>query len=319
MKYRISVLFGAVSYGILSTIVSKAYGHGYTLGQVVGCQLAVGCLLAWLLVLGMHLKSRRGNLSNAESASPERQGFAKATWKQRLLLMAAGMPTGLTGLLYYQSLRYIPNSLAILLLFQFTWMGVLVQSIGQRRRPSGIQLFTLVVLLGGTLLAAGILDQGLSAFNALGLLFGLSAAASYTLFILFNGKAVPTMAPAHRSAWMITGAVIFVFVLFPPEFLTDASLLIGLLPFGLLLGLFGAFLPPVLFAIGVPHIGGGLAGILGAAELPVAVMLSAVVLHEQVTGIQWAGVLIVLIGVALPELVRHKRGPRSPAAHAVEF
>lgn len=310
MKYRLSVLLGAVSYGILSTIVSKAYGHGYTLGQVVGCQLAVGFVLAWLLALIIQLRRRRSANSMPSS---------KASWKQRLLLMAAGMPTGLTGLLYYESLRYIPNSLAILLLFQFTWMGVLVQAIGQRRRPNGIQLITLVVLLGGTLLAAGMLDQGLGAFNGLGLFFGLASAVSYTLFILLSGKAVPAMHPARRSAWMITGALLFVFILFPPGFLLDGSLLIGLLPFGLLLGMFGAFLPPVLYAIGVPHIGGGLAGILGAAELPVAVMLSSVVLHEHVTEVQWAGVVLVLLGVALPELVRRKRGPGAPVARAVEL
>ncbi|MNW65137.1 EamA-like transporter family protein [compost metagenome] len=71
-----------------------------------------------------------------------------------------------------------------------------------------------------------------------------------------------------------------------------------------MLGLFGAFIPPVLFAIGVPHIGGGMAGILGAAELPVAVLLSSFVLHEQVSGLQWTGVVLVLLGVMLPELYK---------------
>ncbi|NOU98502.1 EamA family transporter, partial [Paenibacillus sp. LMG 31457] len=82
------------------------------------------------------------------------------SWRHRVILMIAGVPTAVTGLLYYQSLRYIPNSLAILLLFQFTWMGVLINSVEQRRRPNGIMLITLTVLFGGTLLAAGILDQG---------------------------------------------------------------------------------------------------------------------------------------------------------------
>lgn len=71
--------------------------------------------------------------------------------------------------------------------------------------------------------------------------------------------------------------------------------------------MFGAFLPPVLFAIGVPHIGEGLTGILGASELPVAVFLSAIVLHEHVSALQWAGVMLVMLGVALPELMRRIR------------
>jgi drug/metabolite transporter (DMT)-like permease len=316
MKYAVAVFLGAVSYGILSTIVVKAYGEGYQLGEVVGSQLLVGFVLSWLLALFTRIYSarkrrhtaRHSAVGAAASTGTMRPGL---TWKQRLLLMSAGMPTALTGLLYYQSLRSIPNSLAIILLFQFTWMGVLMHSVRKRQRPSNLMLMTLAVLFGGTLLAAGILDQGLSHFDALGVVLGLLAAVSYSLFVLFSGKAVPSAEPAYRSAWMITGGLILVFILFPPAFLFNGLIWGHLLLFGLLLGLFGAFIPPVLFAAGVPHIGEGMAAILGASELPVAVMLSAIVLHESVSALQWAGVVLVLLGVALPELV--KRLPRTRA------
>jgi drug/metabolite transporter (DMT)-like permease len=104
---------------------------------------------------------------------------------------------------------------------------------------------------------------------------------------------------------MITGGMIFVFLLFPPSFLVNGALLNGLLAFGFMLGLFGAFLPPVLYAFGVPHIGEGLTGILGAAELPVAVLLSSFVLHEHVSLLQWSGIILVLLGIALPEMLKH--------------
>ncbi|WP_276358222.1 EamA family transporter [Cohnella caldifontis] len=310
MKYRLAVLFGAICYGILSTIVTKAYSKGYMLGEVVGSQLTTGFLLAWLLVLFMKWKEWKNGQTKRDAISAP-----NPSWKQRVILMAAGVPTAVTGLLYYESIRYIPNSIAIILLFQFTWMGVLIQSVGQRRRPNGIMLLTLVVLLGGTLLAAGIPDQGFAGFNGVGVLFGFLSAISYSIFILLNGKAVPSIHPAYRGAWMITGGMLFVFVMFPPGFLVNGALLDGLLPYGLMLGLFGAFLPPVLFAIGVPRIGEGLTGILGAAELPVAVILSAVVLHENVSGIQWIGVLTVLLGVMLPEIIKRKGGSSEISWH----
>jgi len=54
----------------------------------------------------------------------------------------------------------------------------------------------------------------------------------------------------------------------------------------------------LLFAVG-PHIGGNVAGILGAAELQF-IMLSAIVLHEQVGLAMGEGVMIVhCFGVAL--------------------
>jgi len=236
---------------------------------------------------------------------------AQLTWKQRVFLMLAGTPTAITGLLYYESLRYIPNSLAIILLFQFTWMGVLIHAISQRKRPNSIMLFTLFILFGGTLLAAGIIEQGLARFNWIGVMLGLLSAVSYSLFILISGKAVPSVHPAYRSGWMITGGMLLVFILFPPYFLINGVIWGDLLLFGAMLGFFGAFIPPVLFAIGVPHIGEGMTGVLGASELPVAVLLSSLVLHEHVSILQWMGVVLVILGVALPELYKRIKRPIS--------
>lgn len=307
MKYYAAVLAGAMSYGILSTIVVLAYGQGYQLGEVVGSQLVTGFILSWLLALytkfKLRRKPRKADKRQGEAAAT--QTYQQLTWKQRLLLMAAGTPTVITGLVYYESLRYIPASLAIILLFQFTWISVLFQAAGKRQRPDKVTLLTLLVLFGGTLLAAGFLEKGISEINGWGITLGLMSAVSYSLFVLFSGKAVPAAHPAYRSAWMVTGGLILLCILFPPTFLINGLIWSRLLVFGLLLGFFGAFIPPVLFAIGVPHIGGGMAGIIGAAELPVAVLMSAVVLSEYVSRMQWIGVIIVLIGVALPELYKY--------------
>ncbi|WP_379136584.1 EamA family transporter [Paenibacillus sp. sgz500958] len=305
MKYLISVLAGAMSYGILSTIVVLAYADGYQLGEVVGTQLMTGCILAWLLALYTKVREKRKQRMQGPASVVISTGLS---WKNRLLLMLAGAPTVVTGLLYYHSLRFIPASLAIILLFQFTWISVLIQAVSKRQWPDKVTLFTLLLLFGGTLLAAGIMDQDASHFNVLGLTLGFMSAISYSLFIIFSGKAVPSVHPVYRSAWMVTGGMLLLFILFPPYFLFNGLLWGQLLLFGFLLGLFGAFIPPVLFAIGVPHIGGGMAGILGAAELPVAVLLSSFVLHEQVSGLQWIGVVLVLLGVVIPELFKLRWG-----------
>lgn len=308
MKYMLSVFLGAASYGILSTIVVLAYGQGYVLGEVVGTQLLTGFILAWGLSFFMKWREKKQKAgSSNHSNSNASQNAVKLTWKHRLMLMAAGTPTAITGLLYYQSLRYIPASLAIILLFQFTWIGVVIQAVSQRKRPTGIMVITIAILFGGTLLAAGIMEQGTGSFNIMGLVLGLLSAVSYSLFILFSGKAVPSVHPAYRSAWMITGGLVLVFILFPPTFLFNGQIFSDLILYGFMLGLFGAFIPPVLFAVGVPHIGEGMAGILGASELPVAVLLSSFVLNEHVSTLQWAGVVVVLIGIALPELLKKRR------------
>lgn len=89
----------------------------------------------------------------------------------------------------------------------------------------------------------------------------------------------------------------------------------GVLPYGFLLGLFGVALPPLLFSIGMPHVGPSLGTILTASELPVAVLMSALVLSEDVSVIQWIGVCIVLIGIAIGNEYRLNRKKRKYHDH----
>lgn len=301
MKYLISVFMGAISYGVLSTIVVLAYKEGFQLGEIVGTQLLTGFVLSWLLVFYTKKKESR-ELSKRNGGASANWAHKSLTWKQRILLMLAGTPTVITGLLYYQSLRYISASIAIILLFQFTWISVIIQTIYSRCRPGKNIVLALLVIFGGTFFASGLSGGERVSFNSNGIILALLAAVSYSLFILFSGKVLPTVHPVYRNAWMITGGFILLVILFPPYFLFNGLLWGPLLIFGFLLGLFGAFIPPLLFAIGVPHIGEGMAGILGAAELPVAVLLSSLVLHEHVDKLQWLGVILILAGVVLPKL-----------------
>ncbi len=62
---------------------------------------------------------------------------------------------------------------------------------------------------------------------------------------------------------------------------------------------FGVVLPPLLFTIGMPHVGPGLGTILTASELPVAVSMATLVLEEHVSIVRWMGVILILGGIAV--------------------
>jgi drug/metabolite transporter (DMT)-like permease len=67
----------------------------------------------------------------------------------------------------------------------------------------------------------------------------------------------------------------------------------------LFLGLFGVALPPLLFSIGMPFIGPGLGTILTSSELPVAVILSSLILGEHISKYQWLGVVLIFCGIVI--------------------
>ncbi|MCY9666986.1 DMT family transporter [Paenibacillus alginolyticus] len=298
MKYILFVLAGACSFGLLSTFVKKAYESGFNVGDVVGSQNLFGVIMLWLLVF-VTAKSAKQS-----TGSPT----FKVTKRQALSLMAVGTTTGLTGMLYYAALQYISASFAIILLFQFTWMGILLEAIVERKRPGKDKILSLVILFVGIIMASGYLGGGQEAISWIGVTLGLLAAVTYALFIWFSGKTAKQVAPITRSAIMLTGSFILVMLVFPPHFLFNGSLHEALLPWALLLALFGVVIPPLFYAIGVPRIGGGLATILSAAELPTAVIMSYVVLNESVNWLQWLGVGITMFGIALPELMKRKKG-----------
>lgn len=294
MRHIILVFLGACSYGILSTIVKLAYGQGYSPAEVIGGQMFFGFVLTWIPAL-FFLRTK-----------PPLRSF--------LLLAAVGLAIGSTGILYYNALRFIPASLAIVLLFQFTWMGVLAEAVLSRRRPDKPTLFSLVLLFGGTLLAGGIFENGgIMQFHLLGVVLGLLAAVSYTMFIIFSGRAEIGVNSWVRSSSMTTGSFLLAALIYPPAFVWDGTLWDGLFPYVFLLAFFGVFIPTVLFNFGVPHIGAGMAAILGAAELPMAVFSSYMVLHESVSLLQAAGVIIILLGIVLPEWLRKRDNRTKPS------
>ncbi|GFZ84829.1 multidrug transporter [Paenibacillus marchantiophytorum] len=297
MKYILFVLAGACSFGMLSTFVKKAYESGFSVGDVVGSQNLFGVIMLWILVFVSVKSTKQAAASSA----------FKVTKRQILPLMAVGTTTGLTGIFYYAALQYISASFAIILLFQFTWMGILLEAIVERKRPGKEKLLSLIILFVGIIMASGYIGGGQEAISWIGVILGLLAAVTYALFIWFSGKTAKQVSPITRSAIMLTGSFILVMLVFPPHFLVNGSLHEALLPWALLLAFFGVVIPPLFFAIGVPKIGGGLATILSAAELPTAVIMSYVVLSESVNWLQWLGVVVTMCGIALPELAKRRK------------
>lgn len=206
---------------------------------------------------------------------------------------------------YYQSLQTINASLAIVLLFQFVWIGTLYEWVLQKKKPTRGKLISIGILLIGSVLAANIFSQGDLSLSWQGTIWGLLAASTFALFVFLSGAVAKETSPTLKSALLSTGAVITVFVVFPPTFLFNLDVLAGLSPFGLVLGVFGVVLPPLLYSIGMPHIGSGMGTIMTASELPMAVIMSSLVLGEFVGWSQWIGVIIILCGIAFSN-IRHR-------------
>lgn len=293
--FPLLIIIASSSYGILSTIIKVAMANGFTTEQAVQSQYAIGFLLA--LVLAIATQRTLPNLS--------KKGF--------IILMLGGFFTGITGIVYGKSIHYLPASLAVVMLFQFTWIGLFLDCFLHKRLPKRAELVSLVFLIGGTILAAGVLDVDLSGLSWKGWAFGFAAALSFAIFMQFNSKHVEGITTTSRMLLMSFFALVIVSIFQAPEVMWDGTLFkTKLIYFGLALGFFGIILPILLFTVAVPKVGGGTASILSATELPVAILASVVILNEELSTLQIVGIVLVLIGMILPTLIQIRKEKRHP-------
>lgn len=280
-RYILMVFAGACSFGILSTFVKLAYREGYTAAEISVTQAFTGMIVLWLL----YLITRR-----------QRHPMKPGDWAW--LLMTGGC-IGLTSFVYYVSVAYIPASVAIVILMQFTWIGLLLEALLFKKKPSLLQLITTVLILVGTWMGSGLAGGGLSGLSVKGMLYAGASAFLYAVYVIANSRVGKSLDAGKKSAVTITGSTLCIFLVNAPQLVASTHFDAGLLKWALFLSLFGTIIPPLLFAKGIPKVGAGISAVIMTAELPVAIVCSHFILLEPVNGLQWAGVALMLLSMLL--------------------
>lgn len=289
------ILVGASSYGLLSPVIKLAFTAGISEGNVTSAQVTMGAFIMWLLVL--------------VTPGARRSPFTGPWIKQALISMGS---LSLTTICYNRTLSELDASLAIVLLFQFTWITIVMECIAERRWPSRYQGGAIAVVMVGTVLSVNLLSADLSRFSVSGILFGLASGFTYSLFLFLAGRVESDQHPFLKSAWMLTAGLVVIYLFYPPVFLIGGAPEPGsLVLWGLGLGLLGQVIPTVAFLIGIPRTGASLAAMAGAMELPVALIGAYLLLGENITGVQWLGMGLILAGIVLSEFKHTEGGAKS--------
>lgn len=281
-KAVIYVLAGAISYGLLATIVKYANGLGIGTSALIFWQFFIGFI--FLLFLDLIWKKRRG----------EKKVIVSFRSKSRLVFW--GTSLGLTTTLYYLAIQYIPVSVGIILLMQSIWISLIVEIVVHKKRPTTAKIIGVIIVLIGTVLATNIFETELN-ISVKGLLLGLGAGASYTLS-LFASSSVALDVPSHlRSKYIVLGGLILV-VLFWNIHIVEQMSAVSLY-WGIMIAIFGTILPPLLFTKGIPQVGISLGNIFASLEIPVSILSAVIILNESVHTIQWGGIIFILFAIVL--------------------
>lgn len=287
---------GATSYGMLATFVKLAYhdtgsaGLPYTPAEVISSQFAIGILV--MLLINAFRKAK-----NTETVSASR--------KEIFQLLLAGTSTGLTSIFYYMAVKFIPVSIGIVLLMQTVWMGVLLETLLDKKRPSTIKIGAVVIVLVGTALATNLISNA-NGLDWRGIVLGLLAAASFTTTMFTANRVALGASSAQRSLYMLLGGAVVVALFAILTQHTPYNLDI-FYKWGVFLAVFGTIIPPILMNSGFPKTGIGLGSIVSALELPVSVTMAWLLLGEKVSGLQWLGIALILVAIVAMN-VNFKKG-----------
>jgi len=292
------VALGATSYGMLATIVKLAYKEGFSTAEVTASQFVFGIVILLLI----HFFSRNVN-------------DEKATSKDIRNLVLAGTTMGLTSVLYYLCVKYINASIAVVMLMQSVWIGVLIEVLQTKRAPSLTKITSVLLVLLGTAFATNILNSDME-LNTTGLIFGFLAACSFSMTLYTTNSVAIHLKATKRSLFMLLGGGIIVAIFgfvsqigpnnfdFMKGFVSDSTQVRDFnfeifYTWGIILSVFGTIIPPILLNKGFPNTGVGLGSIISSIELPVSVLFAFVLLKEQVLLIQWIGIAIILFAIIL--------------------
>lgn len=292
LRSALLVFLAGASYGAMAPVVKTAYGVGFTWQQTTAGQACFGVLLFLAACAVQRLRGQRWRPMDGRAAAK---------------LLGTGAMTCSTCILYSIALSYLPVAVALTLLFQFTWVGVAIQMIATRRPPKLAEVASALIVMGGTLLASGMMSVDLAiSYHPLGIACGLASAVTCASFMFLTSRVETELPAMQRGLVICCGAAALALVACPTYLI--AGTVVAEAPYGLAQGFFALLLPVVLFGLGGPHLPTGIVSILAASELPAALLLTFLVLGERMDGWQMLGVAIILAGVVVCQLPALREG-----------
>ena len=202
------------------------------------------------------------------------------------------------------SVLYNGPAMAVVLVYTYNAFVTLGARLFFKEPIRPLQALALVVSFLGLILAVRAYDPETLRLGAVGTLIGLASALAQAVYVFFNQRFIKTHAPLVTLAWLMGFGALALFVIcliVAPGDLTavgDAGVA-GLLVFialGPTLGGYG------LFNLSLRYIPGKISGLISVLEVPVAALISFVLLNDRLEPIQLVGMVLILISTVLPNL-----------------
>ncbi len=278
------ILIAGIFWGVMGVFVRLFTQNGFTTMQIAALRLSVAAL-AMFLLLWLY--------------KPQR---LKIVYKDFPLLAILGIVSiGIMGVLYFTTIRLSTMSVAAVLLYLSPAAVMLMSAVFFKEKITGVKLLALVLAVSGCALVSGIISGG--SVGWLALLTGVGSAITYGSYSIIGPIALKKHHPFTVTAYAFLAAAVFLLCLCHPM---DMVHTIGAQPNGWLfllqvlgLGLCTAFVPFVLYTLGLQNTTPSKAAVLACSEPVAATLFGMAVYHEMPDPFAYVGMALVLTAIIL--------------------
>lgn len=267
------VIASAAGFAAMPVFVKLAYRSGSSLWNILASRFVLAALILYALE-----QLRRRRESSATSASIRKAG------------VILGSIFVLTSLSMFVALQYVPAGMASFLFY--TYPALVTALSRERLTRARIGIISLAGI--GCALMFGVTYEDF----AMGGLFALLSAASYTAYILLGDHVARTAPPlAIATNVVLVAAVWFVFTAIVAGDVAlpgSATAIISIVGIGLL----STSVALYAFLEGVKRIGPSAAALVSTIEPVVTIFLAWLLLGETLVPTQYAGAALILVSIA---------------------
>lgn len=275
----IFVLLSGAGFGFLGIFGRFAFQSGLTVGEFLTFRFLLAGLILWLWALIF------------------RRHLIKLSLQQIGISVALGVfGYAVFSTFYFESIKSVSVPLAVMLLFTFPIFVNLGAHFILKERMSKNQVLSLVIAMIGL----GMLVWGpLVVESSIGILMGLGAGFTYSIYVLASGKYQQNVPPISSSLYVITSAAIVLGLFHQPdlgklaELTTEqAWIIIGI-------ATVSTIAPLTLFLAGLQRLPSSQASIVVMSEPVVAAIAAWFILGETLSSFQLLGGIIVIAALIL--------------------
>ena len=276
-KALIAVLAAGTFWGTMGFFARSLYAVGFGPLEVAQTRITTGLVFVGLYIL----------LFN--------RSLFRVKWKD----MWCFLGTGIVSLLlfstcYFSALNYTSLAVAAILLYTAPFFVMLMSLLLFKEKMNGKKIVALLLAFTGCVLVSGV--GGDEKFSWIGILLGLGSGFFYALYSIFGRYAINR----GYGAWTMTFytflfcsigcAFLCDWQVIGTSFVADSSVAWWVLG----LGFVTAFLPYVLYSIGLENMESSKASILASVEPVVSALFGVFVFHESLSVWGVLGILMVL-------------------------